>query len=150
MQQFRFLDVVINSDALVNNLEQLLESCPLWFQSELIMLLPDIISDKQHQAIAEILNKILEDNSELINLILYCMGNLNLGKEYLDEYKEKTLNLLKTNVKVNAISAIIKYVLLVRKYSMEIQLQLKTCTIFIYFLILLQVCFRRLYKYRNF
>ncbi|XP_003402300.2 Fanconi anemia group D2 protein [Bombus terrestris] len=111
LQQFRFLDVVINSDALVNNLEQLLESCPLWFQSELIMLLPDIVSDKQHQAIAEILNKILEDNSELINLILYCMGNLNLGKEYLDEYKEKTLNLLKTNVKVNAISAIIKFVL---------------------------------------
>lgn len=116
------MDVVINSDALVNNLEQLLESCPLWFQSELIMLLPDIVSDKQHQAVAEILNKILEDNSELINLILYCMGNLNLGKEYLDEYKEKTLNLLKTNVKVNAISAITKYVLLVRKYNMEIQL----------------------------
>lgn len=116
------MDVVINSDALVNNLEQLLESCPLWFQSELIMLLPDIISDKQHQAIADILNKILENNSELINLILYCMGNLNLGKEYLDEYKEKALNLLKTNVKVNAISAIIKYVLLVRKYSMEVQL----------------------------
>ncbi|XP_043521887.1 Fanconi anemia group D2 protein homolog isoform X2 [Frieseomelitta varia] len=111
LQQFRFLDVVINSDALVNSLEQLLESCPLWFQNELIIFLPDIISDKQHQAIAEILNKILEDNAELINLILDCMTNLNLGKEFLNEYKEKTLNLLKTNVKVNAISAIVKFVL---------------------------------------
>ncbi|KOX76250.1 Fanconi anemia group D2 protein like protein [Melipona quadrifasciata] len=111
LQQFRFLDVVINSDALVNSLEQLLESCPLWFQNELIIFLPDIISDKQHQAIAEILNNILEDNAELINLILDCMTNLNLGKEFLNEYKEKTLNLLKTNVKVNAISAIVKFVL---------------------------------------
>lgn len=76
------------------------------------MFLPDIIIDKQHQTIAEILNRILEENSELINLILNCMTNLNLGKEYLNEYKEKTLNLLKTNIKVNAISAIIKYVLL--------------------------------------
>lgn len=74
------------------------------------MFLPDIIIDKQHQAIAEILNRILEENSELISLILNCMTNLNLGKEYLNEYKEKTLNLLKTNIKVNTISAIIKYV----------------------------------------
>lgn len=76
------------------------------------MFLPDIIIDKQHQTIAEILNRILEENFELISLILNCMTNLNLGKEYLNEYKEKTLNLLKTNIKVNAISAIIKYVLL--------------------------------------
>lgn len=76
------------------------------------MFLPDIIIDKQHQTIAEILNRILEENSELISLILNCMTNLNLGKEYLNEYKEKTLNLLKTNIKINAISAIIKYVLL--------------------------------------
>ena len=99
---------------MVNSLEQLLESCPSWFQNELIIFLPDIISDKQHQAIAEILNKILEDNAELINLILDCMTNLNLGKEFLNEYKEKTLNLLKTNVKVNAISAIVKYVLSIK------------------------------------
>lgn len=108
MQQFRFLDVVTNSDALTSSLEQLLESCPMWFQSELLLFLPDIVTDKQHQTIADILNKVLEENSELINLILNCMSNLNLGKEYLNEYKEKTLNLLKTNVNLNAVPAIIR------------------------------------------
>ncbi|XP_017797384.1 PREDICTED: Fanconi anemia group D2 protein [Habropoda laboriosa] len=111
LQQFRFLDVVTNSDTLTSTLEPLLESCPSWFQSELILVLPDIVTDKQHQTVAEILNKVLEENSELIGLILNCMSNLNLRKEYLDEYKEKTLNLLKTNVKVNAISAIVKFLL---------------------------------------
>ncbi|OAD52770.1 Fanconi anemia group D2 protein [Eufriesea mexicana] len=111
LHQFRFLDVVINSDALINSLEQLLASCPLWFQNELIMFLPDIITDKQHQTVAEILNKILKENSALINLILNCMTNLNLEKEYLDEYKEETLNSLTTTVKINAIAAIVKFVL---------------------------------------
>ncbi|XP_003701839.3 fancd2 [Megachile rotundata] len=111
LQQFRFLDVVTNSDVLTSSLEQLLESCPVWFQSELLLFLPDIITDKQHQTIADILNKVLEENSELINLILNCMSNLNLGKEYLIEYKEKILNLLKTNVNLNAISAIVSFVL---------------------------------------
>ncbi|XP_076380583.1 fancd2 isoform X2 [Megalopta genalis] len=111
LQQFRFLDVVTNSDALTNCLAQLLESCPMWFQSELILYLPDIVTDKQHEAVAEILDKVLDENSELISLILNCMSNLNLSKTYLDEYKNKILNLLKTNIKVNAIPAVIKFVL---------------------------------------
>ncbi|XP_076664603.1 fancd2 [Andrena cerasifolii] len=111
LQQFRFLDVVTNSDALTTSLEQLLESCPTWFQSELIFFLPDIVMDKQHQIVAEILNKVLEENSELTSLILNCMSNLNLGKKYLDEYKDKVLNLLKRNVSLNAIPAIVKFVL---------------------------------------
>ncbi|XP_078052345.1 Fanconi anemia complementation group D2 isoform X2 [Augochlora pura] len=111
LQQFRFLDVITNSDALTNSLAQLLESCPMWFQSELILFLPDMVTDKQHEAVAEILDKVLEENSELISLILNCMSNLNLPKAYLDEYKNKILNLLKTNIKVNAIPAVIKFVL---------------------------------------
>ncbi|XP_076231297.1 fancd2 [Calliopsis andreniformis] len=111
LQQFRFLDVVTNSDALTSSLEQLLESCPTWFQSELILFLPDIVTDKQHQTVAEILDKVLKENSELTSLILNCMSNLNLGKEYLDEYKDNVLNLLKSNTNVNAIPAIVKFVL---------------------------------------
>ncbi|XP_076619726.1 fancd2 isoform X1 [Colletes latitarsis] len=111
LQQFRFLDVVTNSDTLTNSLEQLLESCPTWFQSELILVLPDIVTDKQHQTVAEILDKVLEENPEITSLILNCMSNLNLGKEYLDEYKNKILNLLKTNIKTNAIPAVVKFVL---------------------------------------
>ncbi|XP_076295821.1 fancd2 isoform X1 [Lasioglossum baleicum] len=110
LQQFRFLDVVTNSDALTNSLTQLLESCPMWFQSELILFLPDIVTDKQHETVAEILDKVMEENSELISLILNCMSNLNLSKKYLDDYKNKILNLLRTNIKVNAIPAVIKFI----------------------------------------
>ncbi|KZC11603.1 PREDICTED: Fanconi anemia group D2 protein homolog [Dufourea novaeangliae] len=111
LQQFRFLDVVTTSDVLTRNLEQLLETCPMWFQSELILYLPDIVIDKQHQTVAEILDKVLDENTELITLILNCISNLNLTKKYLDEYKNKILNLLKSNINLNAIPAVVKFVL---------------------------------------
>lgn len=108
--QFRFLDTIVNVDTLTANIEQLLETCPMWFQHELILFLPDILLDTQHQSIAEILTKIMEENSELMNVILNCIASFNLSKEYLMEYKSKVLNLLKTNVKLELIPTIIRYI----------------------------------------
>nr|XP_012219220.1 PREDICTED: Fanconi anemia group D2 protein homolog isoform X1 [Linepithema humile] len=111
LHQFRFLDTVINVDTLTTNIEQLLETCPQWFQYELILFLPDILSDTQHQDIAEILMKMLEENCELTNVILNCIASFNLGKEYLEQYKLKVLHLLKTNMKVELIPTVIRFLL---------------------------------------
>lgn len=109
MQQFRFLDVVVSTDVLSNNLEQILESCPAWFQNDLLAFLPDLVTDKQHQAIAEMLNKIMEENPDLTAVILDCMGSLNLSNQYMNEYRQKVLGLMKTNVKMDIMPTIIKY-----------------------------------------
>lgn len=109
LHQFRFLDTVVNVDTLTTNIEQLLETCPQWFQYELILFLPDILSDIQHQDIAEILMKMLEENCELTNVILNCIASFNFSKEYLEQYKIKVLHLLKTNMKVEFIPAVIRY-----------------------------------------
>lgn len=110
LHQFRFLDTITNVDIVTTNIEQLLETCPLWFQYELILFLPDILSDIQHQNIAEILMKMLEENYELTNVILNCIASFNLDKEYLEEYKIKVLYLLKTNMKVEFIPIVIRYI----------------------------------------
>lgn len=109
LHQFRFLDVT-NVDILTTNIQQLLETCPLWFQNELISFLPDILPDAQHQIIAEVLTKMLEENCELTNVILNCIASFNLGKEYLEEYKIKVLHLLKTNIKIELIPIVIRYI----------------------------------------
>ncbi|XP_018406104.1 PREDICTED: Fanconi anemia group D2 protein homolog [Cyphomyrmex costatus] len=109
LHQFRFLDTIIDVDILTTNIQQLLETCPLWFQCELILFLPDILSDAQHQIIVEVLTKMLEENCELINVILNCIASFNLGKEYLEEYKIKVLHLLKTNIKLELIPIIIRF-----------------------------------------
>lgn len=110
LHQFRFLDTIVNVDTLTANMEQLLETCPIWFQHELILFLPDILLDIQHQNIAEVLTKIMEENCELTNVILNCIASFNISKEYLMEYKVKALNLLKTNIKLELIPAIIRYI----------------------------------------
>lgn len=104
------MDTITDIDVLTTNIQQLLETCPLWFQHELILFLPDILSDAQHQIFAEILIKMLEENCELTNVILNCIANFNLGKEYLEEYKIKVLQLLKTNTKIEFIPVIIRYI----------------------------------------
>ncbi|XP_032687393.1 Fanconi anemia group D2 protein isoform X2 [Odontomachus brunneus] len=111
LHQFRFLDTIVNVDILTANIEQLLETCPMWFQHELILFLPDILLDSQHQSIAEVLTKIMEENSELTNVILNCITSFNLNKEYLMEYKIKVLNLLKINIKLQLIPSIIRFLL---------------------------------------
>ncbi|XP_014473456.1 PREDICTED: uncharacterized protein LOC106743781, partial [Dinoponera quadriceps] len=111
LHEFRFLDTIASVDALTANIEQLLETCPMWFQHELILFLPDILLDVQHQSIAEVLTKIMEENCELTNVILNCIASFNLNKEYLMEYKVKVLNLLKTNIKLELVPAIIRFLL---------------------------------------
>ncbi|XP_036138337.1 Fanconi anemia group D2 protein homolog [Monomorium pharaonis] len=111
LHQFRFLDTITDVDILTTNIQQLLETCPLWFQQELILFLPDILSDTQHQIIAEVLTKMLEENYELTNIILNCIASFNLGKEYLEEYKIKVLHLLKTNMKIELIPIVIRFLL---------------------------------------
>lgn len=104
------MDIIVSTDILTTNIEQLLETCPTWFTHDLILFLPDILSDAQHQDIAEILIKILEENCELTTVILNCIANFNLSKEYLEQYKDKILHLLKTNIKTEVIPAIIMYI----------------------------------------
>ncbi|CAL1683048.1 unnamed protein product [Lasius platythorax] len=122
LQQFRFLDTITNVDIVTTNIEQLLETCPPWFQYELILFLPDILSDIQHRNIAEILTKMLEENSELTNVILNCIASFNLDKEYLEEYKIKVLHLLKTNMKVEFIPIVIRFLL--NNYTSDIVKQM--------------------------
>ncbi|KAK2582685.1 hypothetical protein KPH14_004959 [Odynerus spinipes] len=111
LQKFRFLEIIVEPDTLTKNLEQLLETCPLWFQRELIPCIPEIITEVQHQAIAEILSKVMDDNPELTDIVLDCISNLTLGKEYLNDYKNQVLEMLKKHLKTNIIPAITKFVL---------------------------------------
>lgn len=104
------MDTIVSVDILTANIEQLLETCPIWFQHELILFLPDILLDIQHQSIAEVLTKIMEENCELTNVILNCIASFNLSKEYMMEYKMKALNLLKTNIRLELIPAVIRYI----------------------------------------
>ncbi|KAF7988745.1 hypothetical protein HCN44_007055 [Aphidius gifuensis] len=110
LQQFRFLEIIHEPELLTTKLEELLEASPIWFQQELIVALPDIVTDPYHQTIAEILCRLMEENKELTNGVINCIGNLSLGTEYHEELRQNILNILNSNnCPVSNMSELVKF-----------------------------------------
>lgn len=109
LQQFRFLEIVRDTKSLATNLEELLETSPVEFQRDIILFIPDIVIDEQHHDMAEVLSKLMETRADLTNIILDCITNLTLGKEYLEELRDKVLDMLKSNLDVERIPAMTRY-----------------------------------------
>ncbi|XP_011498526.1 PREDICTED: Fanconi anemia group D2 protein homolog [Ceratosolen solmsi marchali] len=110
-QQFRFLEIIVDSDFLIAKLEELLSSSPEWYQREVIVFIPDIITDTHHHATAEMLIKIMKNSSDLTNLILDCINNLILSKEYKEELREHVLELLDNSIDKKVLPAITRFIL---------------------------------------
>lgn len=110
LQQLRFLETINEPEVLTARLEELLEASPIWFQQELIVILPDIVTDPYHQAIAEILCRLMEEHSELTNGIIHCIGNLSLGTEYQEELRQNILKILSSNdCAISNMSELVKF-----------------------------------------
>lgn len=110
LQQFRFLEIIVDSEVLISRIEELLSSSPEWFQREVIVFIPDIVTDVQHRTTAEMLIKIMERNSDLTNIILDCIHNLILGKEYREELRDQVLGLLEKGSDKSTVPAIARFV----------------------------------------
>ncbi|XP_058794738.1 Fanconi anemia group D2 protein isoform X2 [Phymastichus coffea] len=113
IQQFRFLETIVDPDDLINLIEDLLSTSPAWFQREIIILIPDIITDVLHRPTAEMLVKIIEspNNTDLINIVLDAIYNLLLSKEYREEIREKVLKLLNTKFDKSIVPSITRFIL---------------------------------------
>ena len=96
LEQLRFLETIVDPEAMTRSVENLLETTPIWFQRELIMHLPDIVVDSQHHPTAEMLVKLLEVRPELTNVILESISTLSIGNEYFEELRIRVINLLET------------------------------------------------------
>ncbi|XP_011305021.1 Fanconi anemia group D2 protein [Fopius arisanus] len=111
LSQLRFLEIVADADTMTSSLEELLESSPDWFKRELIAYLPDIVTDSHHQSIADILCKLMETDSRLNQVILGCITGLTLGKEYLEELRDKVLLIMPENTEISEVPAMVKFCL---------------------------------------
>lgn len=101
LQQFRFLEILYDTEFFMTQIEELLSRSPEWFQREILLFIPDIITDSLHHTTSEILIKIMESNVEVSDNVLDCINNLNLGKEFKEELRDKVLELLKTNKNID-------------------------------------------------
>ncbi|XP_067014882.2 Fanconi anemia group D2 protein [Anabrus simplex] len=95
LYQVRFLDHVVDSDALHNLLFAVLDAAPVPVQREVIFCLPDIIGDQQHDQTARKLSELLMEKFELTPVILDTLSNLILDPALRTEVSENVLKALR-------------------------------------------------------
>lgn len=86
VNQFRWLDFVVDPVGLSEKLMEVLSICPLALKREIIGSLPEIIGDYDCSgAIVEALERMLQEDSELVVPVLDAFSNLNLDKEHQEQ-----------------------------------------------------------------
>ncbi|XP_071447885.1 Fanconi anemia group D2 protein [Hetaerina americana] len=95
LNQLRLLDFVVEGETLATQLIELLQAAPEPVQQEVIYFMPQIISDDQHQEVAESLSKLLHENFSLTPVILDVLSQLNIGSILKAKVCEEMLDALR-------------------------------------------------------
>ncbi|KAJ1951556.1 hypothetical protein EC988_004013, partial [Linderina pennispora] len=91
LRQLRWLDYVIDSAALTAKLIETLGFVPPEMQSEIIVALPDIISDSDHADVSKVLVSMLRDAPTLMLPILETLGSLECSLNQQQECRNAVL-----------------------------------------------------------
>ncbi|KAI8027545.1 hypothetical protein LOK49_LG02G01756 [Camellia lanceoleosa] len=86
LNQFRWLDFLVDSDAFAEKLLQVLSICPLHLKKEIIGSLPEIIGDQNNKAVVDSLEQMLQEDSAVIVPVLDSFSNLNLDDQLQEQH----------------------------------------------------------------
>uniref|UniRef100_A0A673AR16 FA complementation group D2 n=1 Tax=Sphaeramia orbicularis TaxID=375764 RepID=A0A673AR16_9TELE len=83
INQLKWLDRIVDSKELATKLMELVSVAPVDVQRDIITSLPEILEDSQHNDIAQELNSLLQQNTQLTVPILDVLSSLNLSSSIL-------------------------------------------------------------------
>ncbi|VFQ69298.1 unnamed protein product [Cuscuta campestris] len=89
LNQFRWLDFLVDSDAFIDRLLQVLSICPHHLKREIIGSLPEIIGDQNNKTVVDSLQHMLEEDPSVIIPVLDCFSYLHLN----DTLKEQAVSI---------------------------------------------------------
>ncbi|XP_062923633.1 Fanconi anemia group D2 protein isoform X1 [Mobula hypostoma] len=110
INQFKWLDRIIDSKELTSKVMQLINVAPLEIQCDIITSLPEILEDAQHNEVAKELNSLLQQNTRLTVAILDALSSLNLCAELLGEVRHSVMSTLSA-VKLDDLPVVVKFIL---------------------------------------
>uniref|UniRef100_UPI00398E4C27 Fanconi anemia group D2 protein isoform X2 n=1 Tax=Pristiophorus japonicus TaxID=55135 RepID=UPI00398E4C27 len=110
INQFKWLDRIIDSKDLTSKTMELISVAPLEIQRDIITSLPEILEDAQHNDIAKELNSLLQQNTQLTVPILDALSSLNLRAELLVEVRHSVMSTLSA-VKLGDLPVVVKFIL---------------------------------------
>ncbi|KAG8436234.1 hypothetical protein GDO86_007366 [Hymenochirus boettgeri] len=110
INQFKWLDRILNCKDLTSKIMQLLSVAPGEIQHDIITSLPEILEDSQHNDVAKELNSLLQQNMQLTVPILDALSSLNINAELLSEVRQSVMSTLSA-VDLEDLPVIIKFIL---------------------------------------
>ena len=110
LSAIRFLPTVEDGSGLVEQIMNILPSCTLNIQREIILSLPEILDDAQHEKAAESLRIILDDNAALTSIILDCLATLSLSGRTVSQIFSLVLKRLE-RIKYDDLPVIVNFII---------------------------------------
>ncbi|XP_070758514.1 Fanconi anemia group D2 protein [Enoplosus armatus] len=110
INQLKWLDRVVDSKELALKLMELVSVAPVEVQRDIIVSLPEILEDSQHNDIARELNSLLQENTQLTVPILDALSSLNLSSSLLTEVRGAVMATLAA-VQLEDLPVVVKFIL---------------------------------------
>ncbi|XP_013057282.3 Fanconi anemia group D2 protein [Anser cygnoides] len=110
VNQFKWLDSLLDSQDLVKKLMQMLSVSPVPIQHDIITSLPEILEDSQQSEVARELGCLLKEGRRLTVPILDALSHLDLDAELLAEVQQSAMTIV-PSVKLEDLPVVVKFIL---------------------------------------
>ncbi|XP_043702238.1 Fanconi anemia group D2 protein homolog isoform X2 [Telopea speciosissima] len=87
LNQFRWLDFLVDSEAFTDKLLEVLSICPLQLKKEIIGSLPEIVGDQNNKKLVAALEQMLQEDSAVVVPVLDSFSNLHLDDQLQEQLK---------------------------------------------------------------
>ncbi|NXL64376.1 FACD2 protein, partial [Chordeiles acutipennis] len=110
INQFKWLDKLLDSQDLVRKLMQMVSVSPVPIQHDIITSLPEILEDSQQSDVARELSCLLKQGRRLTVPILDALSRLDLDAGLLAEVRQSALTIV-PSVKLEDLPVVVKFIL---------------------------------------
>ncbi|XP_074861679.1 Fanconi anemia group D2 protein isoform X2 [Carettochelys insculpta] len=110
VNQFKWLDKILDSKDLVTKLMQMVSISPVPIQHDIITSLPEILEDSQQTDVAKEVSQLLKRDTRLTVPILDALSSLDLDAELLAEVRQSAMVIVPA-VKLEDLPVVIKFIL---------------------------------------
>ncbi|KAI3747499.1 hypothetical protein L6452_09958 [Arctium lappa] len=111
LNQFRWLDFLVDSEAFTENLFQVLTICPPHLKREIIGSLPEVMGDTNNQNVVDSLERVLQDDSTATVAVIDCFSSLNLDDLLQDKVISIALSCIRT-IEAEKLPYLLRFLLL--------------------------------------
>ncbi|KFP60779.1 Fanconi anemia group D2 protein, partial [Cariama cristata] len=110
VNQFKWLDRLLDSQDLVKKLMQMVSVSPVPIQHDIITSLPEILEDSQQSEVARELSCLLKQGRRLTVPILDALSRLDLDADLLAEVRQSAMTIV-PSVKLEDLPVVVKFIL---------------------------------------